>query len=69
MTIDELRKNLTRLVDRYVDEAAERETLYALVSREPVPVKGILADLHKLAPAHLSVEDANLVQDVYFHYC
>ncbi|MCK8298843.1 hypothetical protein LW967_14815 [Erwinia amylovora] len=47
MTEKELREKLVYLINKYVPKN-EREPFYELISREDVPVKGILAAFNKV---------------------
>lgn len=68
MTEKELRQKLVYLIDKYVPEG-EREPFYELISREDVPVKGILADFNRVKILSFEEHDGELIRDIYFHFC
>ncbi|MGY3310629.1 hypothetical protein ACVW06_003654 [Pantoea ananatis] len=47
MTEKKLRENVMYLINKYIPEK-ERGYFYELISRDDVPVKGILADFNKI---------------------
>ncbi|MGJ0580390.1 hypothetical protein ACR71G_20605 [Xenorhabdus bovienii] len=69
MTEEELRKNLTYLVDKYIPDNERKEEIYNYIRREDVPVKGILADLNEYKTSAVEKSDGDLISDIYFHYC
>ncbi|MBS6035344.1 MAG: hypothetical protein KIB40_19720 [Pantoea sp.] len=68
MTEKELRDKLVYLINKYVPEG-EREPFYELISREDVPVKGILADFNRVKILTVEDNDGELIRDIYFHFC
>lgn len=68
MTEKELREKLVYLIDKYVPEG-KREPFYELISREDVPVKGILADFNRVKKLTVEEHDGELISDIYFHFC
>ena len=68
MSEEELRDKLTYLVNKYVSEN-ERKSFYGYISREDVPVKGILADFNKFKTRTVEQEDGDLISNIYFHFC
>lgn len=68
MTDKELRENLIYLINKYVPEN-EREPFYEYISRDNVPVKGILADFNKVKAVTVEQADGDLISNIYFHYC
>jgi len=68
MTEKELRDKLVYLINKYVPEG-EREPFYELISREDVPVKGILADFNRVKILTVKDNDGELIRDIYFHFC
>ena len=68
MTEKELRDKLFYLIDKYVPEG-EKETFYELITRENVPVKGILADFNRVKIVAVEKDDAEIICDIYFHFC
>ncbi|MDE9545424.1 hypothetical protein KKJ06_22265 [Xenorhabdus bovienii] len=69
MTVKELRKNLTYLVDKYIPDNEKKEELYTYIQREDVPVKGILADFNEYKTRTVEQVDGNLIREIYFYYC
>ncbi|MDE9544251.1 hypothetical protein [Xenorhabdus bovienii] len=69
MTVKELRKNLTYLVDKYIPDNERKKELYIYIQRENIPVKGILTDLNKFGVKSVTQDDGKLISDIYFHYC
>ncbi|ETS33644.1 hypothetical protein [Photorhabdus khanii] len=69
MTNDELRKNLKYLIDKYILSDEDKKELYVYLSREDIPVKGILADFNKYKIRTVDQADGDLIKDIYFHYC
>lgn len=45
---------------------SQREPFYELISREDVPVKGILADFNKVKAVTVEEKDGDLISDIYF---
>ncbi|CCP08340.1 hypothetical protein [Erwinia amylovora] len=68
MTEKELREKLVYLINKYVPKN-EREPFYELISREDVPVKGILADFNKVKTITVEKIDGDLISDIYFNFC
>lgn len=68
MTEKELRDKLVYLINKYVPEG-ERDPFYELISREEVPVKGILADFNRVKILTVEDNDCELIRDIYFHFC
>ncbi len=68
MTEKELRDKLVYLINKYVPEG-ERDPFYELISREEVPVKGILADFNRVKILTVEDNDGELIRDIYFHFC
>jgi len=68
MTEKELRDKLVYLINKYVPEG-ERDPFYELISREDVPVKGILADFNRVKILTVEENDGELIRDIYFHFC
>lgn len=68
MTNEELRKNLTYLINKYIPES-QRDPFYDYISRSDVPVKGILADFNKVKTRTVEQVDGDLISDIYFHFC
>ncbi|WP_338670790.1 hypothetical protein V8Z79_03425 [Pantoea dispersa] len=68
MTDKELRENLLYLINKYVPKS-ERENFYVYLSRDDVPVKGLLADLNKVKAVTVEQADGDLISDIYFYYC
>jgi hypothetical protein len=68
MTNEELRKNLTYLINKYVPES-QRDPFYDDISKSDVPVKGILADFNKVKTRTVDQVDSDLISDIYFHFC
>ena len=68
MTEKELRDKLVYLIYKYVPEG-ERDPFYELISREDVPVKGILADFSRVKILTVEESDGELIRDIYFHFC
>lgn len=69
MNIEELRNNLIHMIDKYVPDSEERNKLSSLVSREKVPVKGIIADLTPYLSTKISQEDSKILKDIVYFYC
>jgi len=68
MTEKKLRENLMYLINKYIPEK-EREYFYELISRNDVPVKGILADFNKIKKVTVEKKDSDLISDIYFNFC
>lgn len=68
MTNIELKENLIYLINKYIPEK-KRESFYADISRDNIPVKGILADFNKMKIRTVDVADGDLIKDIYFYYC
>lgn len=68
MTDEELRKNLIYLINKYIPES-ERESFYGNISRDDVPVKGILADFNKVKTRTVEQVDGDLISNIYFNFC
>ena len=69
ITIDQLRKHLIHLINTYVTEPTVALQLLALVEREPIPTKGILAGLDPYLTNHIGADDDHLVKDIAFNFC
>ncbi|AYA42387.1 hypothetical protein HZS38_00450 [Xenorhabdus nematophila] len=69
MTVKELRKNLTYLVDKYIPDNERKKELYIYIQQENIPVKGILTDFNKFGVKSVTQDDGKLISDIYFHYC
>lgn len=68
MQVDELKKHLRYLIEKYVaSDAVKREELLDLVDRDPVPVKGIFADLTPYMKG-CSEADGRIIKDIAFNY-
>lgn len=67
MNRTQLQSALSHLIDTYVDDDALGASLLRLLERDPVPAKGILAELsphiHHITPA-----DSMLLQDIVHYY-
>lgn len=67
MNRSQLQTALSHLIDTYVDDDALGASLLRLLERDPVPAKGILAELsphiHHITPA-----DGMLLQDIMHSY-
>lgn len=68
MTEKELKEKFIYLINKYVPEN-EREPFYELISREDIPVKGVLADFNKAKTVTVEKKDGDLISDIYFHFC
>lgn len=68
MQIAELKEKLAYLIQKYVltDELQKRELL-ELLAMDPVPVKGLLADLTPYLKG-CSESDGRLIKDIVFNY-
>lgn len=68
MQVDELKKHLRYLIEKYVaSDAVKRKELLDLVDRDPVPVKGIFADLTPYMKG-CSEADGRIIKDIAFNY-
>ena len=67
MNDENLRTSLRHLIDAYVEADDAKQALLALLERDEVPVKGILADitphLGRTSPA-----DTDLLQEIVYFY-
>ena len=68
MDANELRAGLTHLVRTYVPED-DTAGFFALIGRDPIPAKGILADLGRYLDGKVALSDSSLVQDIAHYYC
>ncbi|WP_241607670.1 hypothetical protein [Rosenbergiella epipactidis] len=68
MAEKDLRYNLIYLINKYVPEN-EIKPFYELISRDDIPVKGILADFNKVKARTVEKIDGDLISDIYFHFC
>lgn len=69
MTIEELRRNLLRLVETYVTDSGVRDELQSLVNRHDVPTKGVLAQLTPFMSGRVSESDAKIIGEIAFYFC
>ncbi|MDR0776166.1 MAG: hypothetical protein LBE81_05955 [Azonexus sp.] len=69
MTIDELRVHFVNLINSYVVDSVVKARLLALVERNDVPAKGILADLMPYLSGIVSDADARIIKDIAFNFC
>jgi hypothetical protein len=69
MTPDELRTNLTNLINGYASEDVTKAKLLSLVARPAIPAKGILAELHPFLSGAITESDARIVKEIAFFYC
>jgi len=69
MNIDELRSNLTYLIEKYVNDTTEKTYLLNLSNRENVPAKGILANMTPYIVGKITEDDSRLVGDIAFNFC
>jgi len=69
MTVADLRKHLIHLINTYVGDPSVAARLLALTEREPVPTKGILAELDPHLSGKMNSEDSQLVKEIAFNYC
>ena len=69
MTVEELRRNLLRLVETYVTESGVRDERQSLVNRDDIPAKGVLAQLTPFMSGKVSKSDAKIIGDIAFYYC
>lgn len=69
MTIDELRVHFTHLIGTYVADPSAKTRLLALVARDDVPAKGILAELTPYLSGRVTRDDATVIKDIAFNFC
>lgn len=69
VTIDELRMHLTRLVNNYVPDVAEKARIFALVARDDIPEKGVLRELTSYLSGVVTDADAAIIRDITFNFC
>lgn len=68
MQVNELKKYLRYLIEKYApSDAAKRKELLDLVDRDPVPVKGVFADLTPYVKG-CSEADGRIIKDIAFNY-
>ena len=69
MTYDELRDELIRIVNVYVDDFLERERLLSLVRLDEIPVKGVLSGLTPFLSSRISSKDSDVIKNIVFYFC
>lgn len=69
MTTDELRVNLTYLVNTYVTDQLAKSRLLARVSLDDAPAKNILAELVPYLSNNVTHSDAKTIKDIAFYFC
>ena len=69
MTIDELRVHFTHLIGNYVGDPSAKAHLLALVARDDIPAKGILAELTPYLSGIVTSDDAKVIKDIAFNFC
>jgi hypothetical protein len=68
MSIEELKRNLLYLVNKYVADLNKKSELKMLISQQGIPpVKGIMSDLFSGA-VQVEQIDADLIKDITFYY-
>ena len=68
MNIEELKKNLDYLVEKYITDIGVKVELKAYIQREGLPpVKGIMADIESKGRP-IEPVDADLIKDIAFFY-
>lgn len=68
MDTAELKQQLERLIDRYVEQETERTRLLQLVRQKGTPpVKAILAKITS-SPVTFDPQDSDVVKDIVFYY-
>lgn len=67
MTIEELKKNLRYLVNKYIENKALREELLSELSGDRIGAKGMI---HEITSSGLPIEqvDVQLIKDIVFNY-
>ncbi|MFP3798773.1 MULTISPECIES: hypothetical protein [Paraburkholderia] len=69
MTVEEVRKNLLRLIGTYVTDSSVRDELVCLVNRPNVPAKGILVQLTPFMSGMVSEADGKVIREIAFYFC
>jgi hypothetical protein len=69
MTVEDLRRNLLRLVETYVTDSGVRDELQSLVNRLDIPAKGVLAQLTPFMSGRVSESDAKIIGEIVFYFC
>jgi hypothetical protein len=69
MTVEELRRDLLRLVVAYVTDSGVRDELESLVNRRDIPAKGVLVQLTPFLSGGVSESDAKIIGEIVFYYC
>jgi len=69
MTVEELRRNLLRLVETYVTDSGVRNELESLVNRHDIPAKGVLAQLAPFMSGRVSESDRAIIGEIAFYFC
>lgn len=63
-----LKKNLSYLIEKYVTlDLEKRRELLALLNADPIPIKGLLADLTPLMSG-CSDADSRMIKGIVFNY-
>lgn len=68
MDKQELINGLRYLILKYVSEENQKNNLNYL-TRDPIPVKGILANIDKFKIKAIEPNDGKLISDIYAYYC
>ncbi|CAJ0807557.1 hypothetical protein LMG19083_04580 [Ralstonia psammae] len=69
MTVDELRVHLEHLINSYFTDADTKAKLLALVGRDEVPAKGILAEMTPYLSGVVTEADPKVIKDIVFNFC
>lgn len=69
MTIDELHSHLTHLIYTYVADSIVRRRLLALVVRDELPAKHVLAELTPYLSGRVTDSDERVIKEIVFNFC
>ncbi|WP_322014610.1 hypothetical protein [Paraburkholderia sp. J12] len=67
MTVEELRRLLSDLIEKCVSDELVKKHLLDLVTRDELPLKEILIELTPFALGRLSEEDRKAIGDMAFY--
>ena len=68
MNVEDLRRHLDYLTDKYVSDVTVKSEMYELIHRDGMPaVKAVMATL-VMRGAEVDPDDSDLIKDIAFNY-